>query len=104
MSGDWHIIACCNDIEDGDALVAVVENREIAVFRCGDNYYATDGYCTHARAPLADGYLEGEVIECPLHQGRFDLRSGKALCSPATKALKTYPTRTVDDKIQVRIA
>ena len=47
--------------------------------------------------------LDGEIIECPLHQGRFDLRNGRALCSPATVDLKTYATRTVSGEVQVRI-
>ena len=103
MSGQWHIIAACDDVEDGDGITVVVENKEIAVFRSGQNYYATDSCCTHARAPLVDGYLDGEIIECPLHQGRFDLRNGRALCSPATVNLKTYSTRTVNGELQVRI-
>lgn len=103
MSETWHIIASCEDIEDGDGIVVEVENREIAVFRCGRNYYATDNYCTHARAPLVDGYLDGKVIECPLHQGRFDIRDGKVLCSPPIKPLTTYPVRIINDSIQIRV-
>lgn len=103
MSEAWHIIACCEDIEDGDGIVVEVENREVAVFRCGRNYYATDNYCTHAKATLVDGYLDGVIIECPLHQGRFDIRNGKVVCSPPTKPLTTYPTRIVDNKIQIKI-
>ena len=103
MSGRWHIIAVCDDIEDADGITVEIDNRKIAVFRCGQNYYATDNYCTHARAPLVDGYLDGETIECPLHQGRFDLRSGKALCSPATVNLKIYSTRMINGQIQIRI-
>ena len=103
MSGKWHIVAGCNDIEDGDGITVEVENKEITVFRSGQNYYATDNHCTHAGAPLVDGYLDGEIIECPLHQGRFDLRNGKALCSPATVNLKTYSTRMINGEIQIRI-
>ncbi|MDE0284480.1 MAG: non-heme iron oxygenase ferredoxin subunit [Gammaproteobacteria bacterium] len=103
MFENWLIIACNGDVEDGDGIVAEVENREVAVFRCGRNYYATDVYCTHAKAPLVDGYLDGVVIECPLHQGRFDIRNGKVLCSPPTKPLTTYPTRVVDNKIQIQV-
>lgn len=103
MSGQWHIIAACDDVEDGDGITVVVDDKEIAVFRSGQNYYATDSSCTHAGAPLVDGYLEGRIIECPLHQGRFDLRNGKALCSPATVDLKIYSTRTVNGEIQIRI-
>ncbi len=103
MSGEWRIVAGCDDIEDGDGITVKIENREIAVFRQGQNYHATDNYCTHAKAPLVDGYLDGAIIECPLHQGRFDIRSGKALCSPATKDLETYPVRKIDGEIQIRI-
>ena len=103
MFGQWHIVAGCDDIEDGDGITVEIEDKEITVFRCGQNYYATDSYCTHAKTPLVDGYLDGEIIECPLHQGRFDIRSGKALCSPAIKNLNIYSTRTMNGEIQIRI-
>ena len=103
MSGKWHIVAGCSDIEVADGITVELENKEITVCRSGQNYYATNSYCTHAGAPLVDGYIDGEIIECPLHQGRFDLRNGKALCSPATVNLKTYSTRMINGEIQIWI-
>ena len=55
--------------------------------------YATDNICTHGHARLCDGFLEGHEIECPLHQGRFDVRNGRALCAPATEAIRVYPVK-----------
>ena len=49
--------------------------------------------CTHATGLLADGWVEDGAIECPLHQARFDIRTGKALCEPATEDLRTYPVK-----------
>ena len=55
--------------------------------------------CTHGEARLCDGYLIGHEIECPLHQGRFDVRSGEPTWSPACEPLTTYGTKTKDGVI-----
>lgn len=65
--------------------------REIALYAVGDAVYATDNLCTHGLARLCDGFLEGHEIECPLHQGRFDVRSGKALCAPLKEDIRPIP-------------
>ena len=66
---------------------------DIALYRIDANVYATDNICTHGRARLSEGWLEGHEIECPLHQGRFDVRSGAALCEPAKENIRTYPVK-----------
>ena len=55
--------------------------------------YATDNVCTHGHARLCEGFLEGHEIECPLHQGKFDVRNGKPTCAPVTEAIRSYPVR-----------
>ena len=100
----WTSVARCADIKPNDAITVTVGHREIAIFSVSGELLATAANCTHARAPLADGYLEGEVIECPLHQGRFNIRSGKVLCSPATKDLETYPVKVVEDRVLIRVS
>jgi nitrite reductase/ring-hydroxylating ferredoxin subunit len=65
---------------------------------------ATDNICTHAFALLSDGWLDGDCIECPLHAGRFDVRTGKALGPPVDEDIKVYPVRIVGDDIQVKLA
>ena len=106
MTGDdagWVRAAVRGALTDGEVLGVEVAGRSIALYAADDGIFATDNICTHAYACLSDGWLDGEVIECPLHAARFDIRSGKVLDPPATEDLKTYPVRLVGDVIQVRI-
>jgi 3-phenylpropionate/trans-cinnamate dioxygenase ferredoxin subunit len=57
------------------------------------SYFATDGVCTHEHAQLADGLVFGHLIECPKHNGRFDIRTGRAVRAPACVDLASYPVR-----------
>ena len=50
-----------------------------------------------------EGLLTGHVIECPLHQGRFDIRSGKVVSPPPRASLKTYPVKTEDGQVYVNL-
>ena len=59
----------------------------------GREVFATDNLCTHGQARLCEGFLLGHEIECPFHQGRFDIRSGQATCEPATEAVRCYPVK-----------
>ena len=60
-----------------DVIGVAVAGRDIAIYTVGDAVYATDNLCTHGHARLCDGFLDGHEIECPLHQGKFDVRDGK---------------------------
>ena len=73
------------------------------MYRSAGEFFATDNVCTHAYALLSDGYLEDGCIECPLHQARFDIRTGQALCAPATLDLKTYPVKVEGEDVLVGI-
>ena len=71
-----------------------------AIYRSpGDEYYATDGHCTHEKTLLCDGLGMGRVIECPKHNGRFDYVSGKALGAPALEDIRTYPVKVADGTV-----
>jgi naphthalene 1,2-dioxygenase system ferredoxin subunit len=79
------------------------DGREIALYTVNGEVFATDNICTHGHARLCDGFLEGTEIECPLHQGRFDVRTGKAMCSPLTTDIRSFPVRIVEDRVHVRL-
>ena len=66
--------------------------------------FATDNLCTHGAARMSDGFLEGREIECPLHQGRFDVCTGKAMCAPLTQDLRVYPVRIENKRVLVNMA
>ena len=101
--GGWVRAASRGDLADGEVLGIVLAGREIALYDVDGTLYATDDVCTHAYARLSDGWLDKGEIECPLHAGRFDVKTGKALCPPVTDAIKTYPLRLVDDEIQIKL-
>jgi naphthalene 1,2-dioxygenase ferredoxin component len=99
----WVRAAARSDLAEGEVLGVEVEGHSIALYDIDGSIFATDNICTHAYARLSDGWLDGELIECPLHAARFDVRTGKVLDPPATEDLKTYPVRVIDDEIQVKL-
>lgn len=86
-----------------DAIAVDVGERQIAIYLVDGAVFATDNRCTHGEARLCDGFLEGHEIECPHHQGRFDIRSGEATCAPAQRALQVYPVRLDGDRVLLSI-
>ena len=101
---NWVRVAEVDDLSEGEVIGVMAGNLEIAVYRLGlDEFYATDNVCTHAFAFLSDGWLEDGVIECALHAGRFDVRTGKGLCAPVEQDLRTYPVRRDGTNLLVAI-
>lgn len=90
-------------LEEGEITkVSLDDGRRLAVYLVGESVYATDDQCTHGNASLADtGSLEGLVVECGLHLGSFDIRTGAVVSAPCTKPLKTYPVSVRDQKVWV---
>lgn len=86
-------VAELDALRDGGVTGVEVDGVPIALFRMGNEVHATHGICTHALAFLKDGYVEDGTIECPLHQGVFDIRTGRALCAPLTQDLATYAAK-----------
>jgi len=80
-----------------------IDAKSIALYQVDGEIFATDNICTHGNARLCDGFLEGHEIECPLHQGKFDIRSGKAMCAPLTEDIRTYPVKIEGDRVFIEI-
>ena len=76
-------------------------SRLLCLYNLDGQVYATDAKCTHGDANLVDGYIIGQEIECPFHQGLFDIPTGKATGSPCTQDLATYAVRAVGGDISV---
>jgi nitrite reductase/ring-hydroxylating ferredoxin subunit len=102
-SARWFEIAQVDEIEDADAKGCRIGDLCVAVFNVKGSFYATSDICTHAHAHLSDGYIDGDTVECPLHQGRFHIPTGKVVSSPPTENLRIYPVRVEGGKILVRI-
>ena len=105
--GEFVKVARVADIPSGQGRRVEVAGRSVALFNCAGTFYAVDDTCTHAQASLSEGFLEGATIECPLHGGRFDLRTGAAVWSPAFRPVATYAVRveaTTSSSIRRRAA
>lgn len=89
----WTDAANFDDVPADDVIGLVVEGRDLALYNVDGSIYATDNICTHGHARLCEGFLEGHEIECPLHQGRFDVRNGAPTCAPVTEAIRSYPVK-----------
>ena len=89
----WIDAAALDDLPNDDVTGILVAGRDIALYRTGGGIFATDNICTHGQGRLCEGFLLDHEIECPLHQGRFDIRTGLATEAPATEAIRTYPVR-----------
>ena len=96
----WHRACDKEDLPDGEMLRVEVEPA-VAVYRVGDEFFATSATCTHMDSCLTEGYLDGDVVECSLHMARFCVRTGRALSLPATVPLKTFPVRVVVAEVQI---
>jgi len=99
----WVEAAALDELPADDVRGVQVQGLALALYRVGAEVYATDDLCTHAHARLCEGFLEGHEIECPLHQGRFDVRSGKALCAPLTEDLRSYPVKIEGGRVFVAL-
>ena len=101
---EWVQVCAADDIEEEDVIRFDHGDRTFAVYRSPDDeYYATDGLCTHEKIHLADGLVMDNVIECPKHNGRFDYTDGSALGAPVYVNLQPYPVKVEDGQVFINI-
>ncbi len=98
---DFVKVARTHDIPPGSRTWFEFEEETIILFNINGKYYAIADLCTHDDGPLEDGALEGYKVTCPRHGAKFDIRSGNALCLPATKPVPTYEVKVKGEDIYV---
>ncbi len=96
---DYIRVAALDELPPGKATVILVQGVRIAVFNVGGTIYAIDDVCTHEEASLAEGPVSGEVVTCPKHGSRFNLRTGRVLSLPAVIPVSTYPVKVEDGQV-----
>ena len=97
----WHRAATTAELADDEPVALEISGLQVALFKVDGEYFATGNICTHAYAVLSAGFLDGCEIECPLHNGRFDVRTGQAKSSPVETDIPTYPVRVIGDAIEI---
>jgi naphthalene 1,2-dioxygenase system ferredoxin subunit len=100
---EWKSAVEAEGVERDDLVGVTVHGREIAIYNLSGRFYATDNVCTHEHACLSDGFVIGDVIECPLHQGRFHIPTGRPKGAPVHIALRTYPVKVEQGMVFVQI-
>ena len=98
----WQDLILISDLEKNDVTPAKFGSLDLAVYDTVDGIFVSLAKCTHQGANLCFGYFDGKTIECPLHQGLFDARTGEAKASPATRKLIMVEARIHGDMVQIR--
>jgi nitrite reductase/ring-hydroxylating ferredoxin subunit len=103
-TGNWITVAERSSLDVGAIIGAKAGELDVALYNIDGEIYATHNICTHAFAFMSDGWLEGDIIECPMHGGRFEVKTGKGLGAPITCDLKVLPVRIKGNSVQVDVA
>jgi 3-phenylpropionate/trans-cinnamate dioxygenase ferredoxin component len=98
-----RVRACGADELEPGAVIQVATEPPIAVFNVDGEFFATDDTCTHEQSSLADGYVEGDQVECSWHFAKFCIRTGEVLSLPATKSLRTFAVKVEAGEVLVEI-
>lgn len=100
-------VGVVGDIDDEEAMVVGRDvsgwDDDIAVFFSNGQYRALNDTCTHEEASLADGWIDGDEVECPIHSAKFSLCSGAAQCLPATIPARTHRVELRGDEIWLHV-
>jgi nitrite reductase/ring-hydroxylating ferredoxin subunit len=92
MADNADVVRMCSkaDVSPGSVKAFTIGANVLAVYNIEGTYYVTDDECTHAAASLADGMLEGDVIQCCMHMGSFHVPTGNVVDPPCEVPLRTY--------------
>ncbi len=100
----WSAAVSVQSLRTGGGVMACeIDRLKLALYAVGLEVYATADLCTHGGARLSQGYLQEYIIECPLHQGRFDIRTGAVVDPPCKRPVRIFPVRIENQTILVGI-
>jgi 3-phenylpropionate/trans-cinnamate dioxygenase ferredoxin subunit len=104
MAEHWVEACRADEIDEEDVRRFDEGERTFAIYHAtGGAFFATDGFCTHEQTHLAEGFVFDDVIECPMHLGQFNFKTGEAAGGPVCVNLRTYPVKVEDGKVFVDI-
>src|SRR3990167_11129008 len=93
-----------SDLKEGKVRGVKLNGEEIALYRFGDEIFATSDICTHEQCVISENYyIGGEEVECTCHGSHFNIKTGENTVPPAAEPLKTYPVKIEGDDVLVEI-
>lgn len=93
-----------DDVAPGTALKVDMAPLTLAVFNIDGEFFVIDDCCTHGPGSLSEGFIEGDCVECCLHNGQFNIKTGEVVCPPCTEPVKTYPTFIQNGRVTIEVA
>lgn len=99
----WVTVGQGAEVGEGEVGAYQVTDHTVAVASVGGALQAFDDVCTHRGCSLAEGELEGSLIECPCHGSQFDVTTGDAVTGPATEPVETFEVRVEGDDLQISL-
>ena len=93
METEWKEVSTEAEVREAGVSAVYAGDREIALYAVRGAIYATENRCSHGEARLSDGFLLDDEIECPLHQGRFNVRDGLPMCAPLFAPVRVFPVK-----------
>lgn len=100
----YKAVLAVAELPDGERTLLEVDDRLVILFRIGEQFFCIDDVCTHDGGSLADGEHCGFEISCPRHGARFDIRTGAAMCMPATEPTKVHECTIYDGQVWIKVA
>ncbi len=102
MSENWTKVAAAGDVPEEGTLLVDLGAAPVCLYNLGGRIYATHDTCTHGQASLADGFVDGENIECPLHQGLFHIPTGKAVGVPCKIDVRIFEVKVEEGSVFIK--
>ncbi|MGO8919611.1 MAG: non-heme iron oxygenase ferredoxin subunit [Stellaceae bacterium] len=99
----WHWACRASEVQEGEPLGVRLGGLAVGLFRVGERLLAVHDICSHEYALLSKGYQEGGIVECPLHQARFELATGRCLGPPAERDIRVFELRVEGDEVSVNL-
>jgi nitrite reductase/ring-hydroxylating ferredoxin subunit len=104
MAERFVTVAKVGDLGPGEMMYVEVDDEPVCLINLDGEYHAINDVCTHQEASLSDGEIQGDEIECPLHGGAFNIRTGEPVSFPVVVPIEKYRVRVEGDEVQVSLA
>lgn len=92
------------EVPPGTMRRVKADGRPLALYNVDGEFYATADECSHDIASLSQGELDGHVVTCPRHYAQFDVRTGRHLCFPAVRPIRSYPVIVEGDELFIELS
>ncbi len=99
----WVDICNIDQVQEDFPFSGKVEDKEVGIYRVDGEFYALEDVCPHAFALLSQGFVEDGIVECPLHEAQFDIKTGQCLREPGGRNIRRYPLRVNENQIQITL-